>query len=351
MKQAVSKMNWSNELLDLQRQVGDAAADDTISNIFKKNQQAEFYELFSLSEKEISNLKSDHPGKEFLLSPKPIPTWYDERRILSGQRVFENYAMPIMTLLGLMSLPYCYAASPGNKALYLTEKMRKSPGKRLAETGEFTLTVQQSGNLEAGKSGLFQINKTRLIHAMARYYLQKGTWDISWGVPINQEDMAGTNMAFSYVILLGLQLSGHVLSDREKEDFLFVWKYIGYQLGIDEALLPNNFQEARLLSEKIKKRNFKKTEEGIVLTKELVNYYESVLPKPQALFASSQIRYFLGKEASAMIGLAEDSVKDKLVGFTNSYKELQNLFTLPKNQMSELMENYQAMKAKGGKSS
>lgn len=346
----MKSLNVDTEYLNKQRQLGDEAADDTISNIFKKNQQTEFYKLFSLSENEISTLKSDHPGKKFLLSPKPMPTWYNEKRILLGQTVFENYALPIMTLLGLMSLPYCYAATPGNKALYLTEKMRKSPGKRLAETGEFTISVLRKGNLQPGQSGLFQIYKTRLIHAMARHYLQKGTWEKSWGVPINQEDMAGTNMAFSYVILLGLQRSGHILSDKEKEDFLFVWKYIGYHLGINETLLPDNFQEARLLSEKIKSRNFKKTEEGVVLTKELVNYYQSVLPKQQALFATSQIRYFLGNEVSAMIGLPSDSIKDKLVGFTNSYTELQNIFSLPKNQMSELITNYQAMKAKAGKS-
>lgn len=342
----MNSINIDNKYLNKQRQVGDETADKIIADIFKKNQQAEFYKLFSLPDKEILKLKSSYPGEKYLLTPKSIPMWYDEKRVLRGQKVFENYAMPIMMLLGVMSLPYCYAASPGNRALYLTEKMRKSPGKRLAETGEFTMSVLRKGSLLPGQSGLIQINKTRLIHAMARYYLQKGNWDSSWGVPINQEDMAGTNMAFSYVILLGLQISGHILSDREKEDFLFVWKFIGYQLGIDEALLPNNFQEARALAETIKKRTLRKSEEGTALTKELVAYYESVLPASQANFVTTQMRYYLGSEVSDYLGLPVDSIKDKLIGFTNAYKELQNLFTLPKNQMGELMANYQMMKAK-----
>ncbi|CAN5551027.1 oxygenase MpaB family protein [soil metagenome] len=342
----MKSLNIDSKFLNRQRQVGDHEADVLISGIFKKNQQAEFYKLFTLPEKEILKLESIHPGKKFLLTPKSLPTWYDEKRILRGQAVFENYAIPIMTLLGVMSLPYCYAASPGNKALYLTEKMRKSPGKRLAETGEFTISVLRKGNLQPGEIGLIQINKTRLIHAMARYYLQKGSWDTSWGVPINQEDMAGTNMAFSYVILLGLQISGHVLSDREKEDFLYVWKFIGYQLGINETLLPNDFQQARLLSETIKKRTLRKTEEGITLTKELIAYYKSVLPPQQANFVSTQMRYYLGSEVAEYLGLPVDAIKDKLAGFTNAYKELQNLFSLPKNQMGELLANYQVMKAK-----
>ena len=298
----------------------------------------------NLEEKEF--LEKNPLANDFLQIQKQEPTWYSEKRILNGQTVFENHALSIMTLLGVMSLPYCYASSPGNKALYLTEKMRKSPGKRLAETGEFTISVLRKGSLQKNKIGMFHITKTRLIHAMARYYLQKVTWDKAWGVPINQEDMAGTNMAFSYVILTGLQLSGIILSQQQKEDFLFVWKYIGYHLGIDESLLPDTFQEARALSETIKKRTFRKTEEGIILTQELVNYYKSVFPKKEAEFVNAQIRYYLGNEVAEYIGLPADTIKDRLIKFTNSFKEIENIFSLPKSSMNELMRNYRMMKSK-----
>lgn len=264
---------------------------------------------------------------------------------MKGQTVFEDHAVTIMSLLGIMSLPYCYAAYPGNKALYLTEKMRKSPGKRLAETGEFTLGVLRKGSLQKNGDGLLHINKTRLIHAIARYHLQKGNWNNDWGVPINQEDMAGTNLAFSYVILTGLQRSGILLSDREKEDFLFVWKYIGTQLGITKELLPDNFQEARILAETIKSRTMRKTDEGITLTEDLVAYYKGMLPPQQAHFVEYQIRYFLGEEVSEYLGLPKDLTQQNLVAFTNGIKEIQNLFSLPANQMPQLTANFQRMKA------
>lgn len=340
MKKVINNYSF----LDKQRTVGDLDADKLVSSIFKQNRQAELYQFFALSEKEF--MQGNSLAKTFLQIQKQQPTWYDEGRIIKGQTIFENYAMSIMTLLGVMSLPYCYAASPGNKALYLTEKMRKSPGKRLAETGEFTISVLRRGSLQKNQAGIFHITKTRLIHSMARYYLQKDSWDKSWGIPINQEDMAGTNMAFSYVILTGLQLSGIILSQQQKEDFLFVWRYIGYHLGIEESLLPENFQEARALSETIKKRTLQKTEEGIILTQELVNYYKSVLPKRQAEFVESQIRYYLGNEVAEYIGMPAYSLKDRLVNFTNSFKELENIFSVPKNSMNELTQNYQRMKSK-----
>ncbi len=70
--------------------------------------------------------------------------------------------------------------------------------------------------------------------------------------------MAGTNLAFSLVILLGLQQSGIVLSNKQKEDFIFLWRYIGYQLAIDEELLPANFKEAFHLAQIIKETEFQK---------------------------------------------------------------------------------------------
>ncbi|MDZ7604333.1 MAG: oxygenase MpaB family protein [Cyclobacteriaceae bacterium] len=246
-----------------------------------------------------------------------------------GQQVFNQYAQEMMALLGAMSLPYCYAASPGNKALFLSDKMRNSPGKRLIDTASFVIGVLTPGTFEAGETGHIHINKVRLIHAISRYYLmQQPTWDMEWGMPINQEDMAGTNLAFSYIILLGMQQSGYILSQREKEDFLFAWKYIGYQLNIDEDLLPATFHEAFQLTRMIKKRNFKKTEEGIILTKELLNYYQSTIPSWQSALIASQIRWYLGDEVAECIGLSNEPIRGRIVEIVSTFKSLQNYFSV-----------------------
>ena len=190
-----------------------------------------------------------------------------------------------MTLLGGLSLPYCYAASPGNKALYLSEKMLKNQGKRLADTADFIIAVSSPGQLDDDADGRFHINKTRLIHAIARHYILKGSeWDMAWGLPINQEDMAGTNLAFSYLILRGLKKAGYLIAEREIESFTFLWRYIGYQLHISTDLLPANYAEAMVLERAIRTRHFKKSEEGMELTKELLAYYKSMIPKSEAIY-------------------------------------------------------------------
>jgi predicted LPLAT superfamily acyltransferase len=45
----VKSLNVSTTYLNKQRQLGDQPADNTVYQIFKKNQQTEFYKLFSLS--------------------------------------------------------------------------------------------------------------------------------------------------------------------------------------------------------------------------------------------------------------------------------------------------------------
>jgi hypothetical protein len=333
-------MRLTKEFLDEQRLQGDASADRLVTTVFADGKQAILYGLLKLEATEIEH-QPNSAIKKFLVSQRPKPSWFDPRKLRKGQRLFEQYALEMMALLGAMSLPYCYAASPGNKALYLSDKMRNSPGKRLVDTASFVIAVLTPGSLSDEKTGHIHINKVRLIHALSRYYLTKAnTWNMEWGQPINQEDMAGTNLAFSYVILLGMQQSGYILSENDKEDFLFAWRYIGYLLNIHEDLLPASFAEAARLANTIKNRNFRKTEEGIILTSELLSYYKTSVPPSQAELVPSQIRYYLGNEVAEMIGVTSDPIRDRLVSSISTFKSLQNMLTVqPGSYQTMLMQH------------
>jgi succinate dehydrogenase flavin-adding protein (antitoxin of CptAB toxin-antitoxin module) len=335
-----------NNLLDSQRMRGDLEADVLIGATFAANQQGILNGLFKQDEKSIES-QPDSDLKKFLINQKPKPVWFNKKRMQRGQRIFKQYALEMMALLGAMSLPYCYAASPGNKALYLSDKMRNSPGKRLMDTASFVISVLTPGMLEDGETGHIHINKVRLIHALSRYYLRKQpTWNMDWGVPINQEDMAGTNLAFSYVILLGMQQSGFILSQKEKEDFLFAWRYIGYQMNIDEALLPSSFLEARQLATTIKIRNFKKTEEGIILTKELLSYYKVSVPPDKADLVPAQIRFYLGNEVAEYIGIISDPFRDKLAATVSTFKSLQSRLSVQPDSYQKMLSQHSLLKKK-----
>ncbi|MBC7391285.1 MAG: DUF2236 domain-containing protein [Opitutaceae bacterium] len=338
-------MDTSQEFLNQQRLIGDPKADKLVEQIFNNKEQADFYMFLQMDSKsilkaEVSELKS------FLVNIRPLPQWFDPERILKGQKFYRKYATPIMTLLGGLSLPYCYAASPGNKALYLSDKMRRSPGKRLVDTADFIIAVSTATNMEENTEFQIHINKLRLIHAVARYYILKsGNWSMEWGMPINQEDMAGTNLAFSYIILNGLTKSGYMITEREKENFLALWRYIGFQLYIDEELLPATIKEAEFLERTIRKRHFKKSEEGFTLTEELITYYKSMTKGMDSYLIESQIRYWLGALAADCVGLQANKLKDTIVQTINLFQESTNFYQVDSGSYTKMMRNHQLLKS------
>ena len=111
-------MNTSPEFLNQNRLIGDPSADDLVNKIFEKMEQANLYGFLQMDSTTALDAE-DSELKSFLIAIRPLPKWFDAERISKGQKFYKKFATPVMTLLGGLSLPYCYAASPGNKALYL----------------------------------------------------------------------------------------------------------------------------------------------------------------------------------------------------------------------------------------
>jgi hypothetical protein len=340
-------MKMEPDFLDKMRYVGDEEADRIVASAMTGENASQLYGYLPLSRNAVEKHAHLPAVRKFLLQPSIVPAWFSEERLLSGQRFFRKYALDIMTLLGAMSLPYCYAASPGNKAIYLTEKMRKTPGKRLHDTAHFIIEVMKERAFSSECTGSFEVQKTRLIHAMVRYFVSTKTdWDKSWGVPVNQEDMAGTNLAFSYVIIRGMEQSHFILSERAVEDFLYAWRFIGYQLRIDEALLPKTREDAAVLERAIRERNFHESKEGPLLTSELIRHYKESFPAVAGYFVDSQIRYFVGPEVSSLLGIPAQPLKDRIVDRINSVRKKINRAFVNPLSYKMMMNNHLKLKEK-----
>jgi hypothetical protein len=338
-------MNCTDHFLDTQRQAADPEADQLITALFEQNQQGQLYATFKLKKQDVLSLgQSDL--RTFLLHQSPNPIWMDVAKIKAGQAFYKKFATPIMTLLGGLSLPYCYAASPGNKALYLSQKMRQAPGKRLLDTAAFIIAVCSPGSLGPEAEGYLEINKIRMIHSLSRYHILKGkNWDTAWGLPINQEDMAGTNLAFSYLILKGLQSTGFSITNIERDGFLHLWRYIGYHLNIHADLLTDSMTEAGQLERAIVTRHFKFSKEGATLTKELIAYYKTLIPGAEKNLMDAQIRYWLGAKVADCLDIKTDWVKDAAVVVINGVRNIRNGFAPEENSYDVMMENHMRVRA------
>jgi len=262
--------------------------------------------------------------QEFFASNGHLPAWADPKRMAAGSAFLQKYMDSLMMLLGCYSLPYCYAAADGVQVLYMSQRIQKDTYNRLLETAQFVLEVGRPGAFGPDGAGFLACNKIRLMHAAIRFYtLHSGQWNPDWGHPINQEDMAGTNLAMSYIPIRGLRKIKLNPEERESEVYLHLWSVIGYLLGIQEELLPANLREAYHLDRLIAQRNMRTSEAGVALTKALIDSMAMSIPEstPKNLPAN-QMRLLLGDDIADMLDIPSADWTTNLIKTT----QIRNLF-------------------------
>jgi hypothetical protein len=133
------------------------------------------------------------------------------------------------------------------------------------------------------------------MHALIRRHVRQSArvapWSESYGEPINQEDLAGTLLTFSLLVLDGLRKIGAELADEEELGYLEVWYQVGKILGLEPELLPRRIDAAKTLAIRIGKRQFRPSAEGRALMHELVKVTNGMFPVPG--YGLSIMHFFL----------------------------------------------------------
>lgn len=184
----------------------------------------------------------------FLHSVEAVPEWVDWSLIARGQEVFCRHLPASGAVLYNMSLVGGFSAPKITKVLEQSGYLVGSPGavmRRLFETGRLLIdSCAADGALRPGEVGWASALRVRALHAKVRRRLLRRQGQHAWdgaalGVPINQEDMAVTLLAFSYNVLMGLELvRGEPLPDDEQAAYLHLWRYIGHLLGVSPEHNP-----------------------------------------------------------------------------------------------------------------
>lgn len=315
MKPIKPTRSFSNELMDRLRQTGDEVADNIILQVFQQTEMAglrDFFKWLNTNEKDYSlSFVNDFVNQENVL-----PDFADWKMMQKGMNFFQENQERIGIMLACLALPYCYAGADGARVLAKSQRIQNDTLKRLEETGEFIFTVMQEKNWQDGVA-FRKIFKVRLMHAAIRFFSEyHGSWDNTWGKPVNQEDMAGTNGAFSYIVIRGLRKSGKAPESAEAEAYLHLWNVISNIMGVEKDLIPNNLREAFTLDKVIAKRQFRPSEEGKLLTKALLQTLESFVPNPLLkAFPAAQMRFLLGNEVADLLGIPAVPFESKLIPF------------------------------------
>jgi hypothetical protein len=318
---------FSDTLLESYRQQGDAPADAVITAVVDADGSTGLRLLMRwLADTADFQTAEQHPAvQDFFVQYASMPAWAEADRMQRGMEFFKKNAQKIGLTLGLFSLPYTYLGANGAQVLWITERIKNDTARRLQETGEWVFAVNNAKEWRAGTgTAMARILKIRLIHAGARWFsLHSGRWNDAWGHPVNQEDMAGTNIAFSYIVLLGLRKADVSLTEKEEEDYLHLTGVINSLIGVADALLPQNMREAYTLNKAIARRQFATSEAGIGLTRSLLNAIGDVsvqagrgvaIPETARNLAAGEMRFFLGDEYADWLGIPKVPVEKRLAG-------------------------------------
>lgn len=301
---------WAKPVLSM-RHEGDVLADTLIETIYK---EGAIEAVNKTLEKLVRNdgIPKDqlHPEvTAFLEQTCQLPAWADREKMKRASAIFDIHGLQMVMMLFGAALPTLYAARKGAQVLVLTNRMVDYTflKRRIMETAQFMMDVTEPDAFEPQGHGIAAVLKVRLIHAaIRRCILSDPTWnahwDMEWGVPINQVDLAGTMLSFSTTVMHAMENSSIRLSPEEKEAYLHHWKVIGHILGIHDVFMPVDYADSIDQMDTTLKLNHEPSEAGKILASALVEFLHEHIPFFKS-YITDTIRYWIGRHAAHCLSL------------------------------------------------
>jgi hypothetical protein len=275
-------MRYTDELLESLRCEGDPVPDRIIDELARDGQIDQVNVVLRHLIQNNQVVPEELPDNvEFWLRDEAhLPAWADQARLDRASALFVEHGMTISLILATAALVECYAARKGVKVLTFSYRLGQNAYRRVAETAQFVLLIMSPGGLSEQGQGIRAIQKIRLMHSAIRHLVGRtGRWnDAELGVPICQEDMLGTLLSFSYVVVRDLRQLGVKISHEEAEDYLYFWRVAGEMLGIRPDVIPTTMRQAHALTDAIARRHHGPSPEGVQMTKALLEMHADLIP-------------------------------------------------------------------------
>lgn len=310
--------------------MGDPIADEVIETLLAENQKGEMDQIFQML---VRNRQFPNPAFDALPDPvrrvvegyfvqtRHLPTYAEPFKLMIAADVFRQHGPKILLILLCKSLPTCYTCWRGARVLYQTGRLRVHDGsldafsRRLMETAQFVVDMLTRDNFEQDGTAIVATQKVRLMHAVIRHFAQQHHWDKeTYGIPINQEDLVGTLLSFSVVIIDGLEQLGITLTPEERGAYLHLWHVVGASMGIDADLLSEDEADCRALMNAILTQQSGTSNEGAELTDACIDLMsERLIVGPLQRLSPYFVRFFVGDYYADMLRVAPADADNSFV--------------------------------------
>ncbi|CAE6493869.1 unnamed protein product [Rhizoctonia solani] len=275
--------------LEVWRHRSDSLCDEALLETFPTSSSSTGIDLLDAIERRAE--QGPGAARNFIDHVKRMPPEgirASDDQIRRGQAFFYTYSSPILAGLMHFSLAGGFASARITRVLHavsylvpgksskaseysITEATSDRTFKRLLETlqmvldamGANTSLVEREGkavsqgvhDLAPGEEGWRSVVRVRLLHGVARRrimerirhpeLLTEGSiprYDFDAdGYPINQEDLAATLSSFCSAPLFCLTRLGYHPPISEQEDYIALWRHLGFYMGIDPEILSRHF--------------------------------------------------------------------------------------------------------------
>ena len=243
------------------------------------------------------------------------PPWMDDALLRKGQDVFDAWALDLTTALFCASLPHAYASGRGAAVLASVSELadRRRVEKRISLTGQMLLDITTPGALAVGAVGYRTVRRVRLLHACVRALLLLGDaagnpWPTpARGLPINQQDMVGTQLAFTIAAFDGIMRLGYRMSKSDKRAYLHLWSVVGHYLGITEAGRLADLAVAKRLTRRLEVSLQETSPWGKALMQTLLDDMSGADARAAALPPAALVRRLAGHEVADLLDVPHSS--------------------------------------------
>ncbi|HYZ93910.1 MAG TPA: oxygenase MpaB family protein [Actinomycetota bacterium] len=310
-------MDWTNAVLDGLRAVGDPEVDDMVGRYLQTGPTRPTDLLSRMIRWDPTPQEERSPEIDgWLDASPPLPSWVEPPLMDRGVEFFAENGPEILLTLLLASLPECYAARKGVQVLHLTARLVSNPQRRLVETAQMVIDAMSPDGLKPGRRGYETSRRVRLMHSGIRWLIQNDPnvikttdpaetrphYSHEWGVPVNQEDLLGTMMTFSIVVLDSLEKMGIGVDQKDAVAYHHTWNVIGHLVGIRPDLLPISLDDGRKLVDLIRTRQIAPSKEGREMTAAALDFAKHAvrIPVLHGLPATT-MRYLVGDHIANVI--------------------------------------------------
>jgi hypothetical protein len=260
---------------------GDPLADAVIADLVATGQVASVNEVLTHFRDNDQPIPENLPEsvRAYLIATDDPPEWADLDRVAGAYDFFVDDGVYVASVLSFGAMVNCYAQPRPSRVLALTHKLNQ-PHRRLSETSQFVLNMMGPEPFGSGGAFVPTVQKTRLIHAAVRHFITRsGGWDVEAdGVPVCQQDLLGALLIFSVQVIDGMRRIGISVTEKEAEDYYYVWRVTGALLGIPVEAMPETLAEAQQLNASLVEASYAPSAEGVELTRNLLDLYEKMVP-------------------------------------------------------------------------